>query len=120
MSDYETVPTMTVLRNGKEAVINVEDFNSATDKKIGEKAPKAPKPAKPEAAPAPKPEAAPAPKPEAAPAPAAKPQLGVQRDGDKFFVIDLNTTEKVTLDGVDEDGYDTDSEAITAAKEAMK
>ncbi len=112
MSDYETVPTITVLRNGEEAVINAEDFNSATDKKIGEKAPKAPKPAKPEAAPAPK--------PEAAPAPATKMQLGVQRDGDKFFVIDLNTTEKVTLDGVDEDGYDTDSEAITAAKEAMK
>ncbi len=106
MSDYETVPTMTVLRNGGEAVINVEDFNSATDKKIGEKAPKAPK--------APKQEA---PEQEA---PTAKPQLGVQRDGDKFFVIDLNTSEKVTLDGVDEDGYDTDSEAITAAKEAMK
>ncbi len=112
MSDYETVPTITVLRNGEEAVINVEDFNSATDKKIGEKAPKAPKPAKPEAAPTPK--------QEAVPSPAAKLQLGVQRDGDKFFVIDLNTTEKVTLDGVDEDGYDTDSEAITAAKEAMK
>jgi hypothetical protein len=107
MSDYETVPTMMVLRNGGEAVINAEDFNSATDKNIGEKAPKAPKPAKPEA-----------PKQEAAPA--AKLQLGVQRDGDKFFIIDLNTTEKVTLDGVDEDGYDIDSEAITAAKEAMK
>ena len=112
MSDYETVPTMKVLRNGEEAVINVEDFDAATDKKIGEKAPKASKPAKPEAAPTPK--------QEAVPSPAAKLQLGVQRDGDKFFVIDLNTSEKVTLDGVDEDGYDTDSEAITAAKEAMK
>ena len=124
MSDYETCPTMTVIRNGTECVINVDDFDPATDKK-GDEAPKRGR--KPAAAPTPAaPAAAPEQVQEPAPtlaAPATAPeqvQLSVKREGDKFFVVDAATKSKVTLEGVDENGYDTDVAAIKAAQEAMK
>ena len=117
MSDYETCPTMTVIRNGTECVINVDDFDPATDKK-GDEAPKRGR--KPAAAPAPEPVQEPTPTPSAPVTAPEQVQLSVKREGDKFFVVDAASKAKVTLEGVDENGYDTDVAAIKAAQEAMK
>ena len=107
MDVNEIIPTITVIRDGVECVINESDFDPATDKKGA-------------AVPADKPKRGrqPASAPEVAPP--APLQLGVTNIDGRFFVVDLVTGEKVTVDGIDENGYDDDTAAIAAAREAMQ
>lgn len=99
MSDpNEILPTVRVVRNGNECIINETDFNSETDKRVDA--------------------AEPTPAPVAV---AAEPtgQLGILKKGRKFFVVDTGTSQPVEREGLDASGYASEAEAVQAAQSAM-
>lgn len=112
---YETVPTITILRNGDPVRINASDYVEGVDELAsGQNAPEAaqdenltnldvptePTPVLPENAPQPV-------------------QLGLVKKGRKYFVVNAGTGEPVEMDGIDSDGYSTEAAAVEAAQAAM-
>lgn len=96
----EIIPTITVIRNGGECVINESDFDPATDTVPGEAPAKAGKPAKGGKA-------------------KASGELGIMQNGDKYFVVDTGTSEPVEAAGLDVAGYATEAEAVAAAQASI-
>jgi len=113
MDITQTLPVYTVKRDdGVVCRINQRDYDPAIHTIVDGAAPEpaAPEPAAPEPA---------APEP-AAPAEAAvTPSLGVSKIGRKFFVVDLADGKPVDLDGIDADGYKSDTDAIAAAQKVI-
>ena len=110
MDPTQMLPTYTVKReDGVVCRINQRDYDPKTHKIVDGVAPAVePKqPAEP---------AAPAAEPEQ---PAVTPSLGVSKIGRKFFVVDLADGKPVELDGIDADGYKSDTDAITAAQKVI-
>lgn len=93
----EVIPTITVVRNGGECVINEADFDPATDTVPGAKAAKPAKSGKAK----------------------ASGELGIMQNGDKFFVVDTGTSEPVEAAGLDVAGYATEADAVAAAQAAI-
>lgn len=111
MDITQMLPVYTIRReDGVVCRINQRDYDPAIHTIVDDVAPAAPKPA----APAPAPE--PASEPEQ---PAATPSLGVSKIGRKFFVVDLADGKPVDLDGIDPDGYKSDTDAIAAAQKVI-
>lgn len=93
MSDpNEILPTVRVIRNGNECIINEADFNPETDSHV-----------------------------DAAVEPTPEPtgQLGILKKGRKFFVVDTGTSQPVEREGLDASGYASEAEAVQAAQSAM-
>lgn len=101
MDPNEIIPTYTVQReDGVVCRINQRDYDPAIHTIVDDIAP-APEPAS---------------EPEQ---PAATPSLGVSKIGRKFFVVDLADGKPVDLDGIDPDGYKSDTDAIAAAQKVI-
>lgn len=114
MDPNEIIPTYTVKReDGVVCRINQRDYDPAIHTIVDDIAP-APEPASEPEQPVPAPE--PAGEPEQ---PAATPSLGVSKIGRKFFVVDLADGKPVDLDGIDPDGYKSDTDAIAAAQKVI-
>lgn len=113
MDVTQMLPVYTVRRkDGVVCRINQRDYDPVIHTIVDDIAP----------APAPEPEqpAAPAPEPASEPEqPAATPSLGVSKIGRKFFVVDLADGKPVDLDGIDPDGYKSDTDAIAAAQKVI-
>lgn len=113
MDVTQMLPVYTVQReDGVVCRINQRDYDPAIHTIVDGVAQPAPEPEQP--APAPEPE--PASEPEQ---PAATPSLGVSKIGRKFFVVDLADGKPVDLDGIDPDGYKSDTDAIAAAQKVI-
>ena len=107
MDPTQMIPTYTVLReDGVVCRINQRDYDPAIHTIVDDVAPAA-EPEQP---------AAPAAEPEQ---PAVTPALGVSKIGRKFFVVDLADGKPVELDGIDADGYKSDTDAIAAAQKVI-
>ena len=106
MDPTQMLPTYMVKReDGVTCRINQRDYDPKIHKIVDQKAPAAPPPA-------------PAPAPQPA-APAVTPSLGVSKIGRKFFVVDLADGKPVELDGIDAEGYKSDTDAIAAAQKVI-
>ena len=124
MDPTQMLPTYTVKReDGVVCRINQRDYDPKTHKIVDDVAPVAPaaEPEQPVAAtepkqPAPAAPVAPAAEPEQ---PAVTPSLGVSKIGRKFFVVNLADGKPVELDGIDADGYKSDTDAIAAAQKVI-
>lgn len=103
MDPTQMLPTYMVKReDGVTCRINQRDYDPKIHKIVDQKAEPAP--------------AAPAPQPAA---PAVTPSLGVSKIGRKFFVVDLADGKPVELDGIDAEGYKSDTDAIAAAQKVI-
>ena len=106
MDPTQMIPTYTVQReDGVVCRINQRDYDPAIHTIVDS--------AEPEQSAAP---TAPATEPEQ---PAVTPSLGVSKIGRKFFVVDLVDGKPVELDGIDADGYKSDTDAIAAAQKVI-
>ena len=99
MDPTQMLPTYMVKReDGVTCRINQRDYDPKIHKIVDQKAP--------------------APEPQPA-APAVTPLLGVSKIGRKFFVVDLADGKPVELDGIDAEGYKSDTDAIAAAQKVI-
>ena len=118
MDPTQMIPVYTVQRDdGVVCRINQRDYDPAIHKIVDDVEPAAaPEPAAPEPAAALEPAA---PEPAAPTEAAMTPSLGVSKIGRKFFVVDLADGKPVDLDGIDADGYKSDTDAIAAAQKVI-
>lgn len=105
MDPNEILPTITVIRNGNECIINESDFDPATDVVPGKAAPS---PTSTRGRPRKAVETEP-------PAPEPSGVMGILNKGEKFYVVDTGTSEPVEREGLDTDGYLSEDEALQAA-----
>lgn len=108
----ETIPTVTVMRGTVAVRINATDYDPSVDKLAPES--EEPAPAAPVAE-----EPAPAAPVAAVVETATVPALGLLKKGRRYFVVSQETSEPVSIDGIDEDGYTTEAAAVAAAQAAM-
>lgn len=113
MDVTQMLPVYTVQReDGVVCRINQRDYDPAIHTIVDGAAQPAPAPASESEQPA----VAPASEPEQ---PAVAPSLGVSKIGRKFFVVDLADGKPVELDGIDAEGYKSDTDAIAAAQKVI-
>lgn len=110
MNVTEMLPTHTVKReDGVVCRINQSDYDPAIHEIVDAAEPASePEQAAVEPEPASEPEQA-----------AVAPSLGVSKIGRKFFVVDLADGKPVELDGIDAEGYKSDTDAIAAAQKVI-
>lgn len=105
MAHAEEMTDTIIVKIGEQVIrINASDFDAETMEVVD----------------APEPAIAAAPVADIAPVTDSAPvQLGVVKQGRKYFVVDAATSLPVDIEGIDKDGYKTDVEAIEAAQKVM-